>query len=135
MGTPNGNYPPPPPPPTPGYEQVPPQGGVSSDDKTMAMLAHILGAVIWVIGPLIIWMMKKDQSQFVDYHGKEALNFQITMTIAWIAVSIISTVTLGLGCILYPVLWIGGLILCVMAGMAANKGEWNKYPINIRLIK
>ena len=53
-----------------------------SDERTMSLLAHILGGVTCVVGPLIIWMLKKDESPFVDDQGKEATNFQITMLIA-----------------------------------------------------
>jgi uncharacterized protein len=60
---------------------------VSQDDKTMGMLAHVLG-IISFIGPLVIWLVKKDQSQFVDENGKVALNFQLTMLIGFLIGSV-----------------------------------------------
>ncbi|MGB8193904.1 MAG: DUF4870 domain-containing protein, partial [Chitinophagaceae bacterium] len=57
----------------------------TSDERTMALLSHILGLVIWIIGPLIIYLVKKDESKFVAEHAKEALNFQITVAIICIA--------------------------------------------------
>ena len=110
-----------------------PSGEITSDDKTMAMLAHLLGIVIGFVGPLIIWLIKKDQSKFVDYHGKEALNFQITVLIGYIVSSILSMVLIG--CITGVIVWIASLIWCIIGGMAANKGEYYKYPITLRLIK
>ena len=108
-------------------------GELTSDDKTMAMLAHLLGIVIGFVGPLIIWLIKKDQSKFVDYHGKEALNFQITVLIGYIVSSILSMVLIG--CVTGAAVWIMSLIWSIIAGMAANKGEYYKYPVSIRIIK
>jgi hypothetical protein len=111
----------------------PPASTPSKDDCTMAMLAHLLGIVTGFLGALIIWLIKKDQSAFVDDQGKEALNFQITMFIAWIACSALSLILIGL--LLVPVLLIANLVLCIMGGLAANKGEKYRYPVAIRLIK
>jgi len=66
-----------------------------SDEKTMAMLSHILGAVTCFVGPLIIWLIKKDESPFVDDQGKEALNFQITIAIAYIVGAVLMAVCVG----------------------------------------
>ena len=61
------------------------QGKLSqSDERTMGMLAHILGGVTNFLGPLIIWLIKKDESPFVNDQGKEALNFQITIAIGYV---------------------------------------------------
>ncbi len=58
--------------------------GTSTDDRNLAMLSHLLGIVSGFVGALIIWSLKKDQSAFVDEQGKEALNFQITVMIAFV---------------------------------------------------
>lgn len=104
----------------------------SSDEKTMSMLAHILGIVLGFIGPLIIWLIKKDESAFVDYHGKEALNFQITLFIAYMVSFVLAFVLIGL--LLIPILFLVQLILPILAGVAANKGEYYKYPATLRLV-
>jgi len=101
----------------------------------MAMLAHLLGIFTWFIGPLIIWLMKKDQSAFVDDQGKEALNFQLTIGIGYVAIAIIGCITLGLGTLLAPVIGIVAIVFCIIACIAANKGERYRYPFAIRLIK
>jgi len=106
---------------------------VSSDERTMALLAHLLGIFFSFVGPLVIWLIKKDESEFVDYHGKEALNFQLTMLIAYIVGVLLSTIVIGL-CITLAV-WVVIIIFSLMAAVAANKGEYYRYPISIRFIK
>jgi hypothetical protein len=103
-----------------------------SDENNLAMIAHILGIVIGFIGPLIIYLTAKDKP-FAYSQAKEALNFQITVVIAWVACAVLSFI--GIGFILYPAVWVVNLIFCIMAAMAASKGEAYKYPIAIRLIQ
>ena len=110
---------------------APPQ--VSSDERTMAILAHLLGIFFSFVAPLVIWLIKKDESEFVDYHGKEALNFQLTMLIVYVVGAILSTIRVGL-CITLAV-WVVIIIFSIMAAVAANKGEYYRYPISIRFIK
>jgi len=104
----------------------------TSDEKTMGILVHIGGIVTGFIVPLIIWLIKKDESDFIDHHGIEALNFQITVVLASI-VSAVLTYAL-IGCILLPIVWVGDIVFGVLAAVAANKGEWYKYPISIRMV-
>jgi len=108
---------------------TPSTGG--SDQNQLAMIAHLLGIVVSIVGPLIIWMTAKDKP-FALEQSKEALNFQITILIGWIASGILSFV--GIGPILYPIIGVLNLIFCIIAGMAASKGEHYKYPFAIRLI-
>lgn len=105
------------------------------DDKLFAFLSHLLGPFTCVLGPLILWVIKKDESGYVDFHGKESVNFNITMLIGYIAMIIIGIVTCGLGFYLYPVLWVAHLVLSIMAAMASNEGKSYRYPVCIRLIK
>jgi len=101
---------------------------VSQDDKTMGMLAHILG-IISFIGPLIIWLLKKDQSQFVDENGKVALNFQLTILIGFLIAGILPGLYIG------QVLSVINIILCVVTGMRAYNGVVPSYPFSIQFIK
>lgn len=96
------------------------------------MLAHISGIIFWFLGPLVIWLIQKDQMPFVKDQGKEALNWQLTLVIAWVAAGVLSFV--GIGIILYPVLWVLNLIFCIMGGMKANEGVPYRYPFSIKLI-
>ncbi|GAA1512077.1 hypothetical protein GCM10009677_51310 [Sphaerisporangium rubeum] len=103
-----------------------------TDDTTMAMLAHLLGLLTSFIGPLILYVTKKDESPYVRDQAAEALNFQITLVIAYVVCFVLSFLIIGL--ILFPVLWIGSLIIMIMASVAANRGENYRYPLNIRFV-
>ena len=108
---------------------------VSQDDKTMALIGHISGIVAGFIGPLIIWLINKDKTDkgWLIGQAKEALNFQITVALAWIIAIALSVLLIGF--LLYPVILIGNILLCIMAGMKANEGVDYRYPFAIRLIK
>ena len=97
---------------------------VSSDDRTMAMLAHLLGILTAFIGPLVIWLINKDKPEkaFVNDQAKEALNFQITVTIAYIVASALSVILIGL--LLIPVIMIANLVLCILAGFIVPLIIW-----------
>jgi uncharacterized Tic20 family protein len=103
------------------------------DDKTMGLLAHVLGIVTWFIGPLVIWLIKKDQSPFVADQAKEALNWQITMTIAMVASGIM--ICIGIGAVLAPVVSVVNLVFCILAAVEVNKGVAYRYPFSLRLVK
>ena len=104
----------------------------SADDKTFAMLAHLLGIITFAIGPLIIWLMKKDQSPFVNDQGKEALNFQLTMLIGWVVSGF--TIWFCIGGLIGLAVAIVNLIFCIMAGLKAKDGIAYRYPFNNRFI-
>jgi uncharacterized Tic20 family protein len=117
-----------------GIQQSPSEPPIissTSDDRQMAMFAHI-GGIFGFIVPLIIWLMKKDQSRFVDDQGKEAVNFHLTMMIGHFIGGL--TICFTFGAINLAV-WVMAVVLGIMGGMAANKGEVYRYPLNIRFIK
>ncbi len=109
------------------------QAAVSKDAVNMAMLCHILAIFTCFLGPLIIWLMKKDDTPFVDRHGKEALNFQLTVLIAMVISGLLIVVLIGP--ILMAVVGIADLIFCIMAAVSASRGQEYSYPVSIRLIK
>ena len=137
----------PPPPvgePTPGAQAptmpyATPMGNVyqgpepDKDSRTMAMLCHLLAIFTGFIGPLVIWLIKKDQSPFVNDQGKESLNFQITMLIAHLIGA--ATWCIFIGILVTPALIIVNLIFCIMGTMAANDGKAYRYPFALRLIQ
>lgn len=102
----------------------------TSDEKTLALLAHILTFVFPLLAPLIIYLIKKDESSFVAYHAKESLNFQITLFI----VCIILFITI-IGILLLWVVGIIGVVLVIVATIRAAEGKLYRYPFCIRLIK
>lgn len=112
------NVTPPPPPGQPGAGASIPS---SSDDRTMAMLAHLSIIILGIIGPLILWIIGKDKSAFQKDQSTEALNFAIIGTIA-------SVITCGIA-------FIAVIIFAIIGGLAANKGEAYRYPFNWRIVK
>lgn len=109
-----------------------PTKAAGSDDNMLAMLAHLLGIVSGFIGALVIWLVKKD-SPTVEEHAREALNFQITVLIASIVAGILWIILIGI--FLSAAVWIANIVFCILAGMAANKGQAYRYPFTLRLIK
>jgi uncharacterized Tic20 family protein len=104
----------------------------TQDERNMAMLAHLLAIVLGFIGPLIIWLVKKDSSEYVDDQGKEALNFNILMTIAYAVCGVLTCVVIG--AFLLPLVWIVNIVFAILGGVAANRGERYRYPFNWRLL-
>ncbi|QNP42209.1 DUF4870 domain-containing protein [Lysobacter solisilvae (ex Woo and Kim 2020)] len=102
------------------------------------MLAHLSSLAGFfipfgnVIGPLIVWLIKKDTMPFVADQGKEALNFNITVAIAAIISGILIFVVIGF--LLLAVVAVGWLVLTILACIEANKGVAYRYPFTLRLI-
>ncbi|ALN65368.1 MULTISPECIES: DUF4870 domain-containing protein [Lysobacter] len=111
---------------------------ISQDEKTWGMLAHLstlVGLIIpfgSVLGPLVVWLIKKDTMPFAAEQGKEALNFNITVLIAFIVSAILTIVLIGF--LLMLAVGLAWLVLTIMAALAANKGESYRYPMTLRLV-
>ena len=103
------------------------------DARMWGMLCHLTALFAGFVGPLIVWLIKKDEIPFVDDQGKEALNFQITVAIAVFVSFLLCFVVIGF--LLLPVVGIGALVLTIIAAVKANGGEAYRYPITIRFIK
>lgn len=109
-------------------------------DKTMAMLCHLLSLIGFIgvpfgniVGPLIIWLMKRDTDAFVDATGKEVLNFQISATIYGIICGLLILAFIGV--ILLPILIISVIIFTIIGAVKANEGQLYRYPLTIRFLK
>jgi uncharacterized Tic20 family protein len=107
--------------------------------RQWAMLCHLSALLgIWIpfgnlIGPLILWQMKRETDPFIDAQGKEALNFQITVAIASLICFLLMVLIIGF--FLLGILAIGALVLTIIAGVKANEGFPYRYPFTWRLIK
>ena len=116
-----------------------PSGAPSADDKQWGMfapLSALSGVVIPfgnIIGPLVVWQIKKDTLPFAADQGKEALNFNITMLIAAFIGFLLTFVLIGL--VLLPLIGIAWLVFTILAGIKANEGVAYRYPFALRLIK
>ncbi|PZE19590.1 DUF4870 domain-containing protein [Paenibacillus xerothermodurans] len=105
----------------------------TEEEKLLAVLSHVLCFVAPIIAPLVIWLLKKDQSWYVGEHAKESLNFQISLAIYCFISSLLSIILIGF--VLIIALSIFGLIVVIVAAVRAYKGEIYRYPLSIRLIK
>lgn len=125
-------------------------GSIPAEQRQWAMFAHlsaIAGAIVtsgvggWgtFLGPLIIWLIKKDTMPFVEDQAKEALNYNITVAIVFVALWILVFVTLGVGFLLAIPAWviigIAWLVFTIIAAIKANDGVAYRYPFSWRLVK
>src|SRR3954447_13119498 len=112
-----------------GRDELPPVAP-TSDEKTLALISHIVTVVSQFIAPLIIYLVKKDESSFVAAHAKESLNFQLTVLIA-----IIVLVLTIVGILLLWLIGIYVFVLVIIATIRASEGKLYRYPFTIRFIK
>jgi len=120
-----------------------PPVAVTSEEKTWGMLCHLSALLTYIvaiglvggtfIGPLICWLIKKDTSRFVDYHGKESLNFQLNILIYKLLC--IPLFFCFVGIFVFPVVVVFNIVCVIIASISAYKGEPFKYPFVFRLIK
>ena len=127
-------------------DQTPPPAAPAAplseaEDRQWASFAH-LGGVLGFLPALIIWLVFKDRGSFTNQEAKEALNFQIAVTIAYIALNVLSliigAVTFGLGSIiglLVPLVWVAAVIFSILGFVKSKDGNGYRYPVSIRLIK
>lgn len=111
---------------------VPATAGSFDDERGMATLAQVLPIFTSFLGPLVIWFVARPDQPFVKHHAAEALNFQITVSIAAFVSALLILVLVGL--VLLPIVVIGALVFQIIAALAANRGEWYRFPISLRLV-
>lgn len=105
----------------------------SNDDRTMGLLVHILGILTCVVGPAILYVIKKDESPFVRHHAAQSLNFQITVLLAHFVAGILSFIAIG--GFLTPLIFIGSLVFELLALLKAKDGQGYKIPVAIPIFK
>ena len=103
-----------------------------NDDKNIATVTHLCGTVFSFIPSLIVWILKKDDSAYLADQAKEALNFPVTVLIAFLIASILAWVLIGF--LLYPIIWVVNIVFCIIAAISTSKGETYRYPLCLRLI-
>ncbi|MCA1595173.1 MAG: DUF4870 domain-containing protein [Chloroflexi bacterium] len=99
----------------------------TSDDRMLAMAAHLLGFFTGFIGPLIVYLVKRDQSRFVAYHSLQAVFFQVAINIGYAIAGALCAILIGIPLLI--ALPIVSLVFAVMAGLAANSGKWYEIPV------
>ncbi|MBN8835676.1 MAG: DUF4870 domain-containing protein [Sphingobacteriia bacterium] len=105
----------------------------TQDEKNIAMLSHLLTFIAPIIAPLIIYVLKKNESPFIEAHAKESLNFHLTATLFFI-VSIILIIVL-VGILLLCVIGLATTVLAIVATIRASEGRIYQYPFTIRFVK
>lgn len=125
----------------PSDVSAPATGSPQKTERTLGMLCHLLAFCGFtcipfanIIGPLVLWLIKKDDSAFVNDQGKESVNFQITVTLGFVICLCLMPVG-GIGGVLALVLMIVNVVFIIIAMIKANGGEMYRYPFAIRLVK
>jgi uncharacterized Tic20 family protein len=106
--------------------------GPTSEDRNMAMLCHVGGILGFVI-PLVVWLVFKDKSKFVDAHGKEVVNFQLTLLIVNVCNIVLVMCLIGIITLLATIIF--SLVLHIQGALAASRGDSFRYPLCIRFIQ
>ena len=110
--------------------------------RTFGMLCHLMALAGYlvpllgnILGPLIVWLVKREEHPFIDDQGKESLNFQITVVIALVVSGLLMCV--GVGFVLVPLVALVALIFIIIAAVQANSGQRYRYPnwMILRLVK
>jgi uncharacterized Tic20 family protein len=117
---------------------------VDQQDRFTGTMVHLLG-LGWllipyvgnIVGPLILWLIKRgnsgEGSMFIDEQGKEAVNFQISVTIYAIAATLL--IVVGVGIILTPFIFFADAVFVIIAAVKANRGDLYRYPLTMRFIR
>lgn len=116
---------------------------VGKDARRWAMACHLAGLawLIWwivpaiggILGPLIVWQVKKDEHSFVDEHGKEAFNFQTSMLIYAVVSAVLCSACIGF--VLLPAVMVVDIVFAILAAVRAGNGQTYRYPLTIRFVK
>lgn len=106
--------------------------GPSNDDKNIATITHLAGTVFSFVPALIVWVLKKNDSEYLAFQAKEALNFQITILVAQLVAGVLVWILIGF--LLLPIIWLLNIVLCIIAAISTSKGETYRYPFTLRLI-
>jgi uncharacterized Tic20 family protein len=125
---------------SPAPPPLPVNSPALSNVRTWAALCHasaLFGVFFHfpghLLGPLIVWLAKRDESPEIEAHGKEALNFQISMLIYNVVAAVFCLILIGF--VLLAVLWVLNAVLVIVAAIQASEGKFYRYPMTIRFIQ
>ncbi|HEX5539528.1 MAG TPA: DUF4870 domain-containing protein [Methylophilaceae bacterium] len=109
-----------------------PSPAITTDDKNIVVLMHLAGIVFSVFPALLVWLLKRDNNAYIAEQAREALNFQITMLIAQLIGWALAFILIGF--VLLGLVWLANIVCCLLAAIAASRGELYRYPFTLRLI-
>ena len=125
-----------------GATPPPAVGQIPKDVRNMAMLCHLVSfagltgiPLTNILGPLFIWLMKREDSPFIDTHSKESLNFQISMTIYLVISAILIVIVIVIGILLLVIFFVFDIVVVIVAAIRANGGQEYRYPLTMRFVK
>ncbi len=104
----------------------------NSNDKNIVTITHLGGILFSFVPSLVVWLLKKDDSEYIAAQAKEALNFQITLLLAQFIAYILVFILVGF--LLLGIIWIFNIVFCIIAAISSSKGEHYRYPLTLRLI-
>ncbi len=104
----------------------------NNDDKNIATITHLGGTLFSFIPALIVWVLKKDDNEYIAAQAREALNFQITVLLAQFVAGVLLWLLIGI--LLLPIIWLANIVFCVIAAISTSKGEAYRYPLTLRLV-
>jgi hypothetical protein len=104
----------------------------SNDDKNIVTITHLGGILFSFIPSLVVWLLKKDDSEYIAAQAKEALNFQITLLLAQFVAYVLIFILVGF--LLLGLIWVFNIVFCIIAAISSSKGEYYRYPLTLRLI-
>ncbi len=104
----------------------------SNDEKNIVTITHLGGILFSFIPSLVVWLLKKDDSEYIAAQAKEALNFQVTLLLAQFVAYILIFILVGF--LLLGLIWLFNIVFCIIAAVKSSKGESYRYPLTLRLI-
>ena len=104
----------------------------SNDEKNIVTITHLGGILFSFIPALVVWLLKKDDSEYIAAETKEALNFQITVLLAQFVAYVLMLILVGF--LLLGIIWVINIVFCIIAATSSSKGEHYRYPFTLRLI-
>jgi len=115
-----------------------PAVAASQEEKTLGLVTNLLAIPCGWLGPLILWLVKKDTSRFIDVTAKETLNFELSVMIYFVAGSFVAVPLIflcGIGALFWVALGVGNLVFLILAAVKTNEVMIYRFPVNLRLIK
>ncbi len=104
----------------------------NNDEKNIVTITHLGGILFSFIPSLVVWLLKKDDSEYIAAQAKDALNFQVTLLLAQFVAYILIFILVGF--LLLGLIWLFNIVFCIIAAVKSSKGESYRYPLTLRLI-
>ena len=106
---------------------------ITGDERSIALLTHVLTLIIWFLPPLLIYILKKHESDYIESHAKTSFNFQITLLFIYIAGALIGLTPIGFSVLIGT--FVANFLLVAVGTVKAAEGIYYDYPFTIRFLK